>query len=85
MPKGSALYLDSNGRWIAAYARVAPFALLQTVFAIGTGILFLYEKASVPLVVGASICIAGVVLTQAGANASQATALRKGLFRGRAV
>jgi O-acetylserine/cysteine efflux transporter len=55
-------------------ARVAPFALLSTVFAIGAGILFLHEKVSGPLLAGASICIAGVVLTQAGANGDKTTA-----------
>ena len=55
-------------------ARVAPFALLQTVFAIGTGVIFLHEKVSVPLLAGALICIAGVVLTQAGANGDKRTA-----------
>nr|WP_281415000.1 DMT family transporter [Azospirillum picis] len=53
----------------ATLARVAPFALLQTVFAILAGIVFLGEGVTLPLVLGASICIAGVVLTQAGAPA----------------
>ncbi|MBV8138133.1 MAG: DMT family transporter [Deltaproteobacteria bacterium] len=57
-------------------ARVAPFALLQTVFAIGTGIIFLHERVSVPLLAGASVCIGGVALTQVGANADKATAAR---------
>ena len=63
-------------------ARLAPFALLQTVFAIGTGIIFLHERVSVPLLFGASICIGGVALTQVGANADKATAARNNLFKG---
>jgi O-acetylserine/cysteine efflux transporter len=62
-------------------ARVAPFALLQTVFAIGSGILFLHEKVSVQLLAGACICIGGVVLTQAGANGDKATAPRSSLCK----
>ena len=62
-------------------ARVAPFALLQTVFAIGARILFLHEKVSVSLLAGASICIDGVVLTQAGANGDKATAARSSLCK----
>lgn len=65
---------------LLSLARVAPFALLQTVFAIGTGILFLHEKVSVRLVAGASICIGGVLLTQVGANGDKATAPRSSLF-----
>ena len=63
-----------------ALARVAPFALLQTVFAIGAGIIFLHEKVSVPLLAGALICIGGVVLTQAGAN-DKRTVLRSNLCK----
>lgn len=66
-------------------ARIAPFALLQTVFAICTGIIFLHEKVSVPLLAGASICIGGVVLTQAGATTDKAPAARNSLFKDRSV
>jgi O-acetylserine/cysteine efflux transporter len=62
-------------------ARVAPFALLQTVFAIGTGIVFLHEKVGVQLLAGAGICIGGVVLTQAGADGDKAAAPRNSLCK----
>ncbi|MBV9878584.1 MAG: EamA family transporter [Verrucomicrobia bacterium] len=62
-------------------ARVAPFALLSTVFAIGAGILVLHEKVSSPLLAGALICIAGVVLTQAGANSDKTTVPRSSLCK----
>ena len=45
-------------------ARVAPFALLQTVFAIAASVVFLGEPLSVTLVSGAVVCMAGVALTQ---------------------
>jgi O-acetylserine/cysteine efflux transporter len=47
-------------------ARVAPFALLQTVFAIAAGVIFLNEPASFLLLAGATTCIVGVVVTQIG-------------------
>jgi O-acetylserine/cysteine efflux transporter len=53
--------------WLIAecsMTRVAPFALLQTVFAIAAGVFFLHEPLTVPLVAGAVICIAGVVISQ---------------------
>ena len=53
--------------WLVArcsLARVAPFALLQTVVAIAASILFIGEQATVPLVAGALVCMAGVALTQ---------------------
>ncbi|HEY0328980.1 MAG TPA: EamA family transporter [Rhodopseudomonas sp.] len=53
--------------WLIAtcsMARVAPFALLQTVFAIAAGVVFLHEPLTIPLVAGAVICIAGVALSQ---------------------
>jgi len=46
-------------------ARVAPFALLQTPVAIVAGLVVLNEPATVLLVSGALICLAGVALTQA--------------------
>ena len=46
-------------------ARVAPFALLQTVFAILAGFLLLGEPPTAALVLGALVCMAGVALTQA--------------------
>ena len=45
-------------------ARIAPFALLQTVFGIAAGIFFLGEPAPAPRVWGAVVCMAGVALTQ---------------------
>lgn len=59
--------------WLIArhsMSRVAPFALLQTVFAIAAGVIFLGEPLTPTLVVGAIICIAGVAISQSG----QATA-----------
>ena len=45
-------------------ARVAPFGLLQPVFAIVAAVIFLHEPLTATLVTGAAICIAGVALTQ---------------------
>ena len=45
-------------------SRLAPFALLQTVFAIAAGAVFLHEPLSPTLVAGALICIAGVAVSQ---------------------
>lgn len=59
--------------WLLArcsLARVAPFALLQTVVAIAASVLLLGEPATVPLIAGALVCMAGVALTQAGAATS---------------
>jgi O-acetylserine/cysteine efflux transporter len=53
--------------WLIAecsLARVAPFALLQTAFAIPAGVLFLHEPLTTLLIAGAAICIAGVVTSQ---------------------
>ncbi len=53
--------------WLIArcsMTRVAPFALLQTVFAIAAGILFLHEPLTPALVAGAVLCIAGITITQ---------------------
>lgn len=44
--------------------RVAPFGLLQPVFAIVAGVIFLHEPVTATLVAGAVICIAGVAITQ---------------------
>ncbi len=46
--------------------RVAPFALLQTVFAVAAGVIFLGESLTPTLVVGAIVCIAGVAISQSG-------------------
>ena len=45
-------------------ARVAPYALLQTVFGIAAGIVALHEPPAPALIVGSLICMAGVLLTQ---------------------
>jgi len=44
--------------------RVAPFGLLQPVFAIVAGVIFLHEALTAALVTGAVACIAGVAITQ---------------------
>ena len=53
--------------WLIArcsMTRVAPFALLQTVFAVVAGVLFLHEPLTPTLVAGTVICIVGVAITQ---------------------
>jgi O-acetylserine/cysteine efflux transporter len=53
--------------WLIArcsMTRVAPFALLQTVFAVAAGVVFLHEPLTPTLVAGAVICIVGVAITQ---------------------
>jgi O-acetylserine/cysteine efflux transporter len=58
--------------WLVArcsLARVAPFALLQTVVAIAASVFFLSERATASLVGGALMCMAGVALTQAHPSA----------------
>lgn len=53
--------------WLVArcsLARVAPFALLQTVVAIVASVAFLNESATPALVVGGLVCLGGVALTQ---------------------
>ncbi len=53
--------------WLIArcsIARVAPFSLLQIVFAIAAGFVFLHEPLTQTLLAGAVICIAGVAITQ---------------------
>ena len=44
--------------------RVAPFALLQIVFAVCAGVLLLHEPLTPTLVAGALLCIVGVAITQ---------------------
>jgi O-acetylserine/cysteine efflux transporter len=53
--------------WLIArcsMARVAPFALLQTVFAVVAGVVLLHEPLTPTLVAGAVICVVGVAITQ---------------------
>ncbi|WP_213780725.1 EamA family transporter [Caballeronia sp. dw_276] len=53
--------------WLIAWCsmtRVAPFALLQIVFAVAAGVAFLHEPLTLTLIAGAVICIVGVVITQ---------------------
>lgn len=53
--------------WLIArcsMTRVAPFALLQIVFAVAAGIVFLHEPLTLPLIAGALMCILGVAVTQ---------------------
>jgi O-acetylserine/cysteine efflux transporter len=57
--------------WLIArcsMARVAPFALLQTIFAVIAGVVFLHEPLTPALVAGAVICIAGVAISQSGSS-----------------
>lgn len=59
--------------WLIArcsMSRVAPFGLLQIVFAVAAGVIFLGESLTPTLFAGAIICIAGVAISQSG----QATA-----------
>jgi O-acetylserine/cysteine efflux transporter len=53
--------------WLIArcsMTRLAPFALLQTIFAVVAGVAFLHEPLTPALVAGAVICIVGVATTQ---------------------
>jgi len=53
--------------WLIArfsMARVAPYALLQSIFAIGAGVVFRHEPITPVLILGAAICVAGVALSQ---------------------
>jgi O-acetylserine/cysteine efflux transporter len=53
--------------WLIArcsMTRVAPFALLQIVFAVVAGVVFLHEPLTPTLVAGAVICFVGVAITQ---------------------
>ena len=53
--------------WLIArcsVARVAPYALLQSPFAIAAGVIANGERLTPALVAGALVCIAGVVITQ---------------------
>lgn len=59
---GFALWFWLIGR--LSLARIAPLALLQTVFAIAAGVVVLHEPITLPLVAGALVCVAGVALTQ---------------------
>ena len=51
--------------WLIArcsMTRLAPFALLQIVFAVAAGVVFLNERLTPTLVIGAVICIIGVAM-----------------------
>ncbi|MGF6820670.1 O-acetylserine/cysteine efflux transporter [Paraburkholderia atlantica] len=53
--------------WLIArfsMARVAPYALLQSFFAIGAGVAFRHEPITPTLILGAIICVSGVALSQ---------------------
>lgn len=55
--------------WLIAHCsitRLAPFALLQTVFAVAAGVIFLHEPLTATLVTGTLVCIVGVAVTQRG-------------------
>ncbi len=53
-------------------ARVAPYTLLQSPFAIAAGVLFKHEPLTPALVAGALICIAGVAITQRSSRSGKA-------------
>ena len=64
--------------WLIArcsMTRVAPFALLQIVFAVISGVVFLHEPLTPTLIAGAAICIAGVATTQSRSVARHGPAL----------
>ncbi|CAM3856098.1 DMT family transporter [Bordetella tumulicola] len=53
--------------WLIArfsMAQVAPYALLQSFFAIGAGVAFRHEPITPMLILGAVICVSGVALSQ---------------------
>jgi O-acetylserine/cysteine efflux transporter len=53
--------------WLIArcsMTRLAPFALLQIVFAVAAGVVFLNERLTPTLVIGAVTCIIGVAISQ---------------------
>jgi O-acetylserine/cysteine efflux transporter len=55
--------------WLIAHCSMtllAPFALLQAVFAVAAGVIFLHEPLTATLVAGTLVCIAGVAVTQSG-------------------
>lgn len=59
--------------WLIArrsMARVAPFALLQIVFAVAAGVIFLDEPLTPALIAGGIVCIAGVAISQGGLGAA---------------
>lgn len=59
--------------WLIArcpVSRVAPFALLQTAFAVGASAILLHEHMTLALVTGAAICVGGVLVTQRRSIAS---------------
>jgi O-acetylserine/cysteine efflux transporter len=60
--------------WLIArcpVSRLAPFALLQTAFAVAAAVILLREHLTPALVAGAAICVAGVLVTQRRSIASQ--------------
>jgi O-acetylserine/cysteine efflux transporter len=59
---GFALWFWLLGR--LPMSRVAPFALLQTVVAMVIGIVVMGDEMTLPLVLGALLCLLGVLLTQ---------------------
>ena len=61
--------------WLIArcsMTRLAPFGLLQVVFAVAAGVVFLGERLTPSLVVGAVICIIGVAISQSRSAARPA-------------
>ncbi|MDF2975107.1 MAG: protein of unknown function transrane [Microvirga sp.] len=65
--------------------RVAPFGLLQPVFAIVAGVIFLHEPLTAALVTGAVACIVGVAITQRQSLSWRSRAVAAPVSAGRAV
>ncbi|MEO1985388.1 MAG: DMT family transporter [Martelella sp.] len=59
---GFALWFWLLGR--LPMSRVAPFALLQTVVAMALGVVAMGDQVTLSLVLGALLCLSGVLLTQ---------------------
>jgi O-acetylserine/cysteine efflux transporter len=74
--------------WLIArcsMTRVAPFGLLQTVFAVAAGVIVLHEPLTATLVSGAVICIAGVAVTQIRSFTWRITPVAASVSAGRPV
>lgn len=71
---GFALWFWLLGR--LPMSRVAPFALLQTVVAMIVGVAVMGDEVTAPLIFGAALCIAGVLITQVNPTRSAKSASR---------
>jgi O-acetylserine/cysteine efflux transporter len=66
--------------WLIArctMARVAPFALLLPVFALISSVLFLGDRMTPKLAIGALLAISGVAITQARPSARAPLSVRR--------